>query len=229
MIPLKHKVRTDNSFGGPMTNHKSRDGYRTRNRPTHYGTVQNGKVPCDPDGHINARKLHNDSSRALAVAKNLFHEVYGKTAVLQPTTVTDATIVNAVADDLKWIADTGASMDFLGENHLSAEDKKKTSKVGEPKRCSTGGGPVLINKRIKLNYTSKHRTNAWVMPNRSPPCVSVGQRCLKEGWGFYWSPNCNPVMISPDGTLFKLQSLRNVPYLSSDGEDQSQLSLEQMQ
>ena len=90
-----------------------------------------------------------------------------------------------MAENLKWIADAGASMDLLGQNQLIADDKAKVFKANETRRCSTGGGPVLINKKIRLNYTPRHRTNACIMPNKAPACLSVGQRCLEEGWGFY--------------------------------------------
>ena len=229
MCPLKHKVRIDNVFGGSMTLHKDANGNRVSNHFVRRGTVRDGRVSCNNDGRMNARLLHNSRVRAVASAKKKFHEVHGSANKFQVYTATICNDVNAIVDDLKWIADTDASLDFLGLNHLTPDDKSKIFKATETRRCSTGAGPVLINKRIRVNYTPRHRTNAWIMPNKAPPCLSVGQRCIQEGWGFYWSPFCNPVMCSPDGLLFRLQTLRNVPYLSGDGGDSTPIAQEQLQ
>ena len=72
-------------FGGPMTHHKDRTGRRVRRNPPRYGTVCKGKVSCDSDGRINARRLNNDSLQAIAIARKLFHEVYGRAAQYQRT------------------------------------------------------------------------------------------------------------------------------------------------
>ena len=78
MCPLKHKVRIDNAFGGPMTHHKDADGNRVPTSSVRRGTVRGGRVSCDDDGRINARILHNSRVRAVAAAKKLFHEVHGR-------------------------------------------------------------------------------------------------------------------------------------------------------
>ena len=86
-------------FGGTMTHHVNRYGVRVRRSTPRYGTVCKGSVSCDNDGRINARKLNNSSLQAIAAAKKLFHEVYGRSVQFQRPTLTNA-VVNAVSCSL---------------------------------------------------------------------------------------------------------------------------------
>ena len=58
-----------------------------------------------------------------------------------------STVVTVVSQELRWIADTGASMEFIGKNKLSTTDKAKAIKVNDPTRCNTRNGTVTINRR----------------------------------------------------------------------------------
>ena len=75
-----------------------------------------------------------------------------------------STVVNAVFADLRWLADTGASMEVIGKIDLSTIDKAKLGKVNDPKRCNTGNGTVTIDRQIRTKWGGSHRSRAWVMP-----------------------------------------------------------------
>ena len=45
------------------------------------------------------------------------------------------------------------------------------------------------------------------MPSDAPPCISVGQKCKREGWGYYWAPFSDPVMIHPNGLCYRMETL----------------------
>ena len=219
MRPLHELVRSHAVYGGPMTHHTDRSGCRVRKHTPRRGTVLKGKVSCDPDGRINARILNNCSLKAVAAAKKLFHEVYGRSTTFQRSAVTNA-IAKVAPQSLNWIADTGASMDFIGRVHLSKDDKNKLVKMNDPKRCNTGNGPVLINHTIKSTWGDGQKACAWVMPGDAPPCISVGQKCLRQGWGYYWSPFSKTlIMINPQGTCYKMEVNRNVPALPGKDDD----------
>ena len=76
MRPLSDLTRVHAVFGGPMTHPMNRYGMRVRKTIPRVGTICRGEVSCDLNGCINARILNNDSSRAIAVAKKLYHDVY---------------------------------------------------------------------------------------------------------------------------------------------------------
>ena len=47
----------------------------------------------------------------------------------------------------------------------------------------------------------------------SPPVLSVGKRCMEEGYSFHWPSGHNPYLISPDGKRHDLEVDNVVPYL----------------
>ena len=55
-----------------------------------------------------------------------------------------------------------------------------------------------------------------VMPlllESSPPVLSVGKRCMEEGYSFHWPSGRNPYLVSPDGKRHDLDVDNMVPYL----------------
>ena len=47
----------------------------------------------------------------------------------------------------------------------------------------------------------------------TPAVLSVGKRCMEEGWTFVWNPWKKPLLISPAGKKIHLKVHGNVPYL----------------
>ena len=72
MRPLQELSASHAVFGGPMTHHINRYGVRVRKHTPRRGIICKGKVSCDNDGRINARKLNNDSLHAIAAARKRF-------------------------------------------------------------------------------------------------------------------------------------------------------------
>ena len=50
-------------------------------------------------------------------------------------------------------------------------------------------------------------------PSIDPWVLSVGKRCVEEGYSFIWVARTTPVLISPSGTQIPLVVNNNVPYL----------------
>ena len=47
--------------------------------------------------------------------------------------------------------------------------------------------------------------------------MSVGKKCLSEGFAFYWLPGKTPCLISPEGDIIPLDVDKGVPYLRENG------------
>ena len=68
--------------------------------------------------------------------------------------------------------------------------------------------------------------NATVTPylvQSSPPVLSVGLRCVEDGFDFVWrgSKNEKPKLVSPDGKVIELEVRDYVPYLCSKSSQSS--------
>ena len=53
--------------------------------------------------------------------------------------------------------------------------------------------------------------NAWVM-ERSPAVLSLGRRCMKEGFCFFWFKGRKPYLVSPTGKVIVLDVVGDIPY-----------------
>ena len=76
-----------------------------------------------------------------------------------------------------------------------------------------------------MHWGGNQRIQAWVMPGDAQPCVSVGQKYFREGWGFYWAPFKEPAMVSPNGMCYKMNVTKNVPYLPSEDDAYGRYSI----
>ena len=47
----------------------------------------------------------------------------------------------------------------------------------------------------------------------TPAVLSIGRRCVEQGYSFIWRANQLPVLVLPDQTIVKLEVHRNIPVL----------------
>ena len=98
-----------------------------------------------------------------------------------------------------WMADTGASVDAINSTVISRAGLKKVQMLGVAQTYETAAGDVTVDSTISLHSNRIGKINA-VLLEGSPAVVSVGKRCMEEGYGFYWPPFTPPHIIHPDGT-----------------------------
>ena len=46
-----------------------------------------------------------------------------------------------------------------------------------------------------------------------PSALTVGKRCMRKGWTFYWPPYSPPIFIKPDGTVIPHIVKNDCPYI----------------
>ena len=54
--------------------------------------------------------------------------------------------------------------------------------------------------------------------DETPLVLSLGKRCLEEGYGFAWPPGGDPVLLRPDNTVIKLKMEGRVPVINENCE-----------
>ena len=107
----------------------------------------------------------------------------------------------ARVSELEFLADTG-SEEYL----LSNTDKRRYYPRSEPTNADnpvnlvTANGPTSADKVAKVTVPELNSKVEFYLLNSTPPVVSVGKRCLDEGFGFYWPPYRKPFFVKPDGT-----------------------------
>ena len=51
------------------------------------------------------------------------------------------------------------------------------------------------------------------MKDKTPPLLSIGERCMEQGWSFIWEPHRTPFLIDPVGNVLYCVVINNVPYI----------------
>ena len=134
-------------------------------------------------------------------------------------TIAPGARINAISGKIKtWMADTGASVDVIDESHLSNKGWNKLTRLDQPLTYGTAAGDVTVDSTIALHSKSIGDIDAVILKD-SPSVISVGRRCMEQGFGFYWHPYKEPVIVHPDTkTIIKCAVQDYVPYVvEADG------------
>ena len=98
-----------------------------------------------------------------------------------------------------WLADTGASVDAIGKRHLSQQGRKTIVKMEKPISFDAAAGSITVDASVPLQSKSIGDIDAVLLKD-SPSVITVGRRCMEQGYGFHWDPFKPPVIKHPDGT-----------------------------
>ena len=116
------------------------------------------------------------------------------------------------AIEMEWIADTGSAQDLISESMLG---DVKEFKSDRPINMITANGPSYADKQCKVRVPSISTTaEPYVLPD-SPSVLSVGQKCMEEGFDFVWRASCRPYLRDSNGNKVYMDVRDNVPYLKS--------------
>ena len=101
---------------------------------------------------------------------------------------------------MQWVVGTGSGHDLVPQQLISASSVP-LSPVNTAVSLSTANGvaPVEFMAQIHVHALSSV-SKALVLPS-TPMVLSVGRRCMEEGYSFIWKANSNPYMRGPDGTI----------------------------
>ena len=111
---------------------------------------------------------------------------------------------------IPWIADTGAAQDLMSSSEVQPEDIYESS---SPLKFSTANGCIYGTKQADVMIS---QTDSVVKPyvlGETPSVLSVGMRCLKDGYDFVWRAYSRPYFRLPDGRRIKLEVKDNVPFI----------------
>ena len=115
---------------------------------------------------------------------------------------------------IDWIVDTGSAQELLTDHHVPDHYGYYSD---HPIRLITANSESLSMKQGKVKVPELNATVSPYLVQRSPPVLSVGLRCVEDGFDFVWrgSKNEKPTLISPDGKVIELEVRDYVPYLCS--------------
>ena len=116
-----------------------------------------------------------------------------------------------------WILDTGCGYDLIGQADLSSEAQKKYKSCNGAGITLDAAGGVARSK-LKLPMRSralKGKVEPYVLAS-SPAVLSLGRRCLKDGYSFTWPPFGKPSFRDPEGRNIPLDVYGFIPYSNKE-------------
>ena len=131
---------------------------------------------------------------------------------LRSTGTPEACASSEIQTISRWIMDTGCGTDlgFQADANRCAPD---TFPEGKPLAFSTAGGPARTRLKAKLHVTEIDQLATVSVLSSTPAVLSVGRRCMHEGFSFIWPAGKLPYLARPDGLVVPLTVHGDIPYL----------------
>ena len=129
----------------------------------------------------------------------------------------NATCAAAVSNDgqhldIEWIADTGSAQDLISKDDLNG---LRSYTAPHPINIITANGPSAADVQADIKVPSLGITSTpYVLPS-TPSVLTVGYRCMEEGFDFVWRAYQRPFFRDSKGNKTYMDVRDYVPYLKS--------------
>ena len=120
----------------------------------------------------------------------------------------------------RLIVDTGCGKDMVSRHSFTPEFiEDHAYDRSRPLMMQTANGTVELGQELNYKIKKLQQTTSAVIGEDTPDLLSVGYRCMEQGFGFHWDPFSSPYLVLPDGkTEVDLCVDNYVPYLIDDGD-----------
>ena len=179
--------------------HEAEQGHRLK--PTPRSVRKKGYT------HDNALKrldVKLAEKRALQSAEELAEAVEG----MYTQTVSCMTAVGPSM----WLMDTGTPFDIVSQQELSDELQARKYKTKLNVNLQTANGIAKIKwqvpLKVKMSPAWRETIRPIMMEGTTPAALSIGRRCVVDGYSFHWPAFGDPTFVDPHG--------RNIPLVVSD-------------
>ena len=109
--------------------------------------------------------------------------------------------------------DSGSCFDIVNTHEMRPGEKRKATKADRPYRMITAGGIVKADQETTVPLASTGSKATAIVMDDSPCVLSLGKRCMQEGFSFEWNAGENPVLVTPRGSRHTLELQNLVPVM----------------
>ena len=115
-----------------------------------------------------------------------------------------------------WLGDTGTDQDIIGKNSCHIQENPKLQNADRTLRIHTANGEIRTNQTTEVKLKClKEPMNPYVLDD-SPCAMSIGMKCLEQGYDFVWPKGSKPFFIRPDGKTVFFKIASRVPFVDSE-------------
>jgi hypothetical protein len=112
-----------------------------------------------------------------------------------------------------WLIDTGSGHDLVSRADFPPWVLSQAVRAKSPLNLDTANGILRADMELPMQLAPFGVSISPLLLPCTPAVLSVGKRCMDEGYAFHWEPASMPVMITPSGCVVTLEVSGNVPYL----------------
>ena len=87
-----------------------------------------------------------------------------------------------------WLVDTGCPVDLIGIKSMPEKFKDHVYKSEDPQDFDTANGSLPADKQVNVQVEGIPRPAEPYTLEESFDVLTVGKRCVREGYGFHWPP-----------------------------------------
>ncbi len=216
---------------GPIAARTDRKCTRNRNRNFKSGVVLDPDVEADRARvraialmeEVRLEKKESEKRREVSVITEIVIEECKEHGILvdagEATARRTVEAVTAIARGTwalrrKWMIDSGCAMDLVSERELTQEEMALSKRVKSIK-FNTANGGTCSDREIRFNIEPLLECVYLRILRSTPGVLSMGMRCMGQGYSFHWPAGRNPIFIRPDKEVVQLQVLGDIPYLTN--------------
>ena len=116
--------------------------------------------------------------------------------------------------DKKFIMDSGSGHDLIALKKVDRMDMETYE--DEVINLHTANGVTSTSKMTDIQFNVfEEPVKAHVLDD-TPSVLSMGKRCLEQGYTFIWPSGKDPFMIDSDGLIINMKVKDHIPYVSLD-------------
>ena len=116
--------------------------------------------------------------------------------------------------DKKFIMDSGCGHDLIARKKVDRVDMDMYD--DEVVNVHTANGVTSTSKMTDIKFdVFEESVKAYVLDD-TPSVLSMGKRCLEQGFTFVWPSGKEPFMIDKNGLMIKMKVKDHIPYFSLD-------------
>ena len=87
-----------------------------------------------------------------------------------------------------WLCDTACPFDLISRETLPPDLEQFAEQADEPATLATANGVVEADTTIAMQVKQLEDNIDPYLLDSTPDVLSVGRRCVREGYGFHWDP-----------------------------------------
>ena len=115
-----------------------------------------------------------------------------------------------------WLVDSGSEQDLLSRKVMDAAGAENPRRAPHTISLITANGSTEASEVADVQMKQLLEPCTPYLLDECPAVLSVGIKCLDQGYSFVWPANGVPILVRPDEKIVQLRVDGHVPVLDSD-------------